>query len=96
MLVVVAYDVNTETVQGRRRLRSVAKECSRYGQRVQNSVFECLVSPSDYLMLKHALKEIMNFEQDSLRFYNLGSTYSAKIERYGRRRHLPFDDLMII
>lgn len=53
MMVVVAYDVNTETPEGKRRLRNVAKTCMKYGQRVQNSVFECSVSPSDYLILKH-------------------------------------------
>ena len=60
MMVVVAYDVNTETPDGKRRLRSVAKTCMKYGQRVQNSVFECSVTPSDYLILKHDLAEIMD------------------------------------
>lgn len=58
MMVVVAYDVSTETPEGRRRLRNVAKICMKYGQRVQNSVFECSVSPSDYLILKHDLAKI--------------------------------------
>ena len=67
MMVVVAYDVSTETPEGRRRLRNVAKICMKYGQRVQNSVFECSVSPSDYLILKHDLAKIMDESQDSLR-----------------------------
>ena len=58
MMVVVAYDVNTESPEGKRRLRNVAKTCMKYGQRVQNSVFECSVSPSDYLILKHDLAEL--------------------------------------
>lgn len=69
MMVVVAYDVNTETPDGKRRLRSVAKTCMKYGQRVQNSVFECSVTPSDYLILKHDLAEIMDEMCDSLRYY---------------------------
>lgn len=96
MLVVVAYDVNTETAEGRKRLRHVAKECMKYGQRVQNSVFECSVTPSDYLLLKHELQVIMNEEKDSLRFYNLGTRYSTKVEHMGRQGHIPFDDVMMI
>lgn len=96
MMVVVAYDVNTETVAGRRRLRNVAKTCMKYGQRVQNSVFECSVTPSDYLILKHDLAAIMDETLDSLRYYNLGSNYSKKIEYRGRQRHIPVDEVMML
>lgn len=96
MMVVVAYDVNTETPDGKRRLRSVAKTCMKYGQRVQNSVFECSVTPSDYLILKHDLAEIMDEMCDSLRYYNLGSKYASKIEHRGRRRHVPVDGVMML
>ena len=96
MMVVVAYDVNTESPEGKHRLRNVAKTCMKYGQRVQNSVFECSVSPSDYLILKHDLAEIMDESQDSLRYYNLGAKYSSKIEHRGRQRHLPIDDVMML
>ncbi|QOL32841.1 CRISPR-associated endonuclease Cas2 [Bifidobacterium eulemuris] len=96
MMVVVAYDVNTETPEGRKRLRAVAKISAKYGQRVQNSVFECEVSPSDYLMLVHDLVEVMDQERDSLRMYKLGAKHSSKIEQFGRRRHLPVDDVMLI
>ena len=65
MMVVVAYDVSTETPEGKRRLRLVAKTCMKYGQRVQNSVFECSVSPSDYLVLVHDLLKIANIDEDS-------------------------------
>ena len=95
-MVVVAYDVNTETPEGKRRLRNVAKTCMKYGQRVQNSVFECSVSPSDYLFLKLDLAEIMDESQDSLRYYNLGAKYSSKIEHRGKQRHLPIDDVMML
>ena len=70
-MVVVAYDVSTETPEGKRRLRLVAKTCMKYGQRVQNSVFECSVSPSDYLVLVHDLLKIANADEDSLCFINL-------------------------
>ncbi|MCI1659701.1 MAG: CRISPR-associated endonuclease Cas2 [Bifidobacterium psychraerophilum] len=96
MLVVVTYDVNTATPQGRRRLRLVAKTCKKYGQRVQNSVFECSVTPSDYLLLKHDLQELAELESDSLRFYNLGANYSNRIEQVGLQRHLPSDDIMMV
>ncbi|NMM99232.1 CRISPR-associated endonuclease Cas2 [Bifidobacterium olomucense] len=96
MMVVVAYDVNTETASGRRRLRLVSKACMKYGQRVQNSVFECSVSPSDYLQLRHELDDIIDMESDSLRFYNLGAKYADRIENVGKQRHLPVDDVMLI
>ena len=96
MMVVVAYDVNTETPDGKRRLRSVAKTCMKYGQRVQNSVFECSVTPSDYLILKHDLAEIMDEMCDSLRYYNLGSKYASKIEHRGGQRHVPVDGVMML
>ena len=67
MMVVVAYDVNTETTAGKRRLRNVAKTCMKYGQRVQNSVFECSVTSSDYLTLVNEVMKIMDQEKDSLR-----------------------------
>jgi CRISPR-associated protein Cas2 len=96
MMVVVVYDVKTETPQGRRRLRLVAKACIKFGQRVQNSVFECLVSPSDLLILKSELTQIIDPEQDSLRFYNLGAKYSNRIDYIGRVRHLPMDEVMMV
>ena len=85
MLVLVTYDVNTETAEGRKRLRQIAKQCVNYGQRVQNSVFECKVNASQYLELKAKLCEIMDEKMDSLRFYKLGEAYSKKIEHFGTR-----------
>lgn len=96
MMIVVAYDVNTETAAGKRRLRQVAKACMKYGQRVQNSVFECAVSPSDYVLLRHELNRIIDEDHDSLRFYHLGAKYSDRIEHVGRQRHVPDDDVMMV
>ena len=78
MLVVITYDVNTETAAGRKRLRQIAKQCVNYGQRVQNSVFECLLDPAQCRMLQAKLLSIMDEELDSLRFYYLGSRYEQK------------------
>ncbi|MBD5538694.1 MAG: CRISPR-associated endonuclease Cas2 [Desulfovibrio sp.] len=83
MLVLITYDVNTETAAGRKRLRKIAKQCVNYGQRVQNSVFECLVDAAQYRLLQHKLCEIMDPEFDSLRFYSLGNHYEKKIEHFG-------------
>lgn len=84
MMVLVTYDVNTEDPSGVKRLRKVAKTCVNYGQRVQNSVFECLVEPAQYIELKHALKRIIDDERDSLRFYHLGANWDRRIETMGK------------
>ena len=84
MLVVITYDVNTETAAGRKRLRQIAKQCVNYGQRVQNSVFECLLDPAQCRMLQAKLLYIMDEELDSLRFYYLGNRYEQKIQHFGR------------
>ena len=84
MLVVITYDVNTEDAAGQRRLRRIAKECVNYGQRVQNSVFECLLDAAQCRMLQAKLCSIMDAEKDSLRFYYLGNQYEKKIEHFGR------------
>lgn len=85
MLVLITYDVNTEDSGGRRRLRKIAKECVNYGQRVQNSVFECLVDPAQCSKLQHSLCSIIDDERDSLRFYYLGDKYQTRIEHFGSR-----------
>lgn len=84
MLVLVTYDVSTEDSTGKRRLRNVARACINKGQRVQNSVFECLLDPGEYTQLKHELERIIDVEKDSLRFYRLGKNYAGKIETLGR------------
>lgn len=83
MMVLITYDVNTETSEGRRRLRQVAKVCQNYGQRVQNSVFECLLDPAQLKLVQNELLNIMDTDSDSLRFYNLGNNYSNRIEQFG-------------
>ncbi len=83
MLVLITYDVNTEDGKGKARLRKVAKQCVNHGQRVQNSVFECILDPAQCKLLKAQLLEIVDLEKDSLRFYYLGNHYQKKIEHYG-------------
>ena len=85
MLILVTYDVNTQDAAGRRRLNKIAKICLKYGQRVQNSVFECLVEPHDYTFLQNELLKIADLTKDSLRFYNLGAKYNTKIEHSGTK-----------
>ena len=84
MLVLITYDVNPEDSGGRKRLRQIAKQCVNYGQRVQNSVFECLLDAAQCRMLQAKLVSIMDEELDSLRFYYLGNQYEQKIQHFGR------------
>ncbi|HTG39369.1 CRISPR-associated endonuclease Cas2 [Sphingomonas sp.] len=88
MLMLVTYDVSTETAAGRRRLRRVARTCLDFGQRVQNSVFECEVDPSQWAMLRAALLQEVDPAEDSLRFYALGAKGRARIEHVGAKRAL--------
>lgn len=85
MMVVVAYDVKTETEAGRRRLRRVAKVCENRGQRVQNSVFECLVDAAQWVQLRAALAREVDADDDSLRFYFLGDNWKRRIEHVGSK-----------
>lgn len=85
MLVLITYDVSTETKAGKKRLRRVAKACKNYGQRVQFSVFECLVDPGQWAALRGRLLTEINEEQDSLRFYFLGSNWKRRIEHIGAK-----------
>lgn len=96
MLVLVTYDVETSTAGGRSRLRKVAKQCVNYGQRVQNSVFECLVEPAQFAELKHRLESIIDTEKDSLRFYMLGSKWESKIEHVGAKESYNPEEPMIL
>lgn len=85
MLVLVTYDVNTESAEGRKRLRHVAKACENVGQRVQKSVFECLVDPAQWAALRLRLIDEIDDQQDSLRFYFLGSNWKRRIEHVGAK-----------
>ena len=89
MLVLITYDVNVETSDGRRRLRNIAKTCLDYGVRVQNSVFECEVEPGQFVVLKETLLEIFDPSLDSLRFYFLGKQGRQRVEHVGAK---PADD----
>lgn len=96
MLVLITYDVSTQDAAGRKRLRKVAKECVNYGQRVQNSVFECILDASQLLLLKDSLVSMINKEEDSLRFYYLGNKYKTKVEHFGiKTSYEPEGTLMI-
>lgn len=96
MLVLITYDVNTETAAGRKRLRKVAKQCTNYGRRVQNSVFECILDNAQCLALKAILTDIIDDSVDSLRFYYLGNKYRTKVEHIGVDRGIVADDTLIL
>ena len=96
MLVVITYDVNTMTVAGEKRLRRVAKLCERYGVRVQNSVFECILNEAQYVLLKHQLCEMIDADKDSLRFYNLGNKYQNKTEHFGAKASYEAEGLLLL
>ena len=83
MMVLITYDVNTETNEGKRRLRQVAKQCVNYGQRVQNSVFECSLDSAQFVKLQALLCGIIDQKKDSLRFYSLGNHYENKVQHFG-------------
>ena len=85
MLVLVSYDVSTRDEAGRRRLRRVARLCEDRGQRVQNSVFECLVDPAQWVVLRDALQSLADPKQDSLRYYFLGSEWKRRVEHFGAK-----------
>lgn len=91
MLMLVTYDVSTEDVAGRRRLRRVAKACQDLGQRVQNSVFECEVDPAQWATLRSALIDEIDPSKDSLRFYRLGADGKRKVEHIGAKPVLDLD-----
>lgn len=85
MMVLVTYDVSTSTAEGAARLRRIAKACQDYGQRVQYSVFECLVDPAQWTRLRHRLESIIDPETDSLRYYHLGANWRHRVEHVGAK-----------
>ena len=96
MLVLITYDVNTETVSGKKRLRKVAKQCENYGRRVQNSVFECILDQAQSVVLKQSLIDIIDEKVDSLRFYYLGNKYQTKVEHVGVEHGIAVDQPLIL
>ena len=95
MMVLITYDVETTDAEGRKRLRKVAKQCVNFGQRVQNSVFECSIDPTQFATLKHRLVDIIDKEKDSLRFYFLGNSWRSKVEHIGVKPSYDPEGLML-
>ena len=96
MLVIITYDVNTEDRAGRTRLRKIAAQCMNYGQRVQNSVFECFLDASQCRNLQAKLCSIIDAEKDSLRLYYLGDNYRNKIQHFGCKKSYMPEDVLIV
>ena len=96
MLVLITYDVATSSIGGSKRLRHVAKKCVDNGQRVQNSVFECVVDPQHFELLRHSLLKIADLEKDSIRFYFLGSNWQNKVEHYGTKEIVNIEEPIVL
>lgn len=82
-MLLITYDVNTQTSYGRKRLRKIARICCNYGHRVQNSVFECDLDNAQYVTVRAKMLEVIDDKEDNLRIYNLGNKYNKKIEVFG-------------
>lgn len=95
MFVLVTYDVATTTKEGRKRLRQVSKACVSFGQRVQNSVFECQIDPTQFARLRLRLLDLYKPEEDSLRFYFLGSNWRHRVEHHGAKPSVDLEDTLI-
>jgi CRISPR-associated protein Cas2 len=96
MMVLITYDVETTSPGGKKRLRLVAKQCVNFGQRVQNSVFECLLDPAQFSELKHRLESIADKDHDSLRFYRLGNNWKNRVDHFGAKEAYDPEGTMII
>ncbi len=96
MFILVTYDVNITSLYGAKRLRNVARACLNYGKRVQNSVFECILTEAQYVVLKHRINSIIDTEQDSVRFYILGKNWKRKVETLGKDIGIDFTGELII
>lgn len=95
-MVLITYDVSVTTDSGKRRLRRVAKQCVNYGQRVQNSVFECLLDPAQFAELKHRLESIIDQETDSVRYYFLGKNWQPRVEHVGAKSGYDPEGILMI
>lgn len=96
MMVLITYDVNTETDGGKKRLNKVAKQCKNYGQRVQNSVFECLIDPTQFAELKNKLENIADPETDSIRYYFLGDNWKRRVEHFGAKSAYDPEGILLV
>jgi CRISPR-associated protein Cas2 len=95
MMVLITYDVSTESEGGKRRLRRVARACRDFGQRVQYSVFECHVDPAQWVKLKDRLVKEIDAEKDSLRFYHLGANWKRRVDHVGSKPVLDLDGPLV-
>ena len=95
MMVLVSYDVRIDNLSGKKRLRRISKLCSNWGQRVQYSVFECLIEPAQWVLLKQELVSSINQEKDSLRFYYLGNNWKRRFEHVGAKEVLDPEGTLI-
>jgi CRISPR-associated protein Cas2 len=95
-MVLITYDVSTTTPEGRRRLQLVARQCVNYGQRVQNSVFECILEPAKFAELRHRLESIVDEETDSLRYYFLGKNWKNRVEHFGAKKAYDPEGLLVV
>ena len=96
VLILITYDVNTTTPEGKRRLRQVAKKCVAHGTRVQNSVFECVLDNTQYKLLKSELEKMIDPHKDSLRFYTLGNNYQNKVVHVGAKATYEIEGELIL
>ena len=96
MFILITYDVNITSPHGAKRLRNVAKECQNYGKRVQNSVFECLVDGTQFVMIKKQLLDIIDQEKDSVRYYILGDNYRNRVEHVGKKNGIDMSGTLMI
>lgn len=96
MYILIAYDVTTIDKAGKTRLRKVAKTCLDYGQRVQNSVFECLVDPGQMVEFRDKLLKIIDSSTDSIRIYHLGRNWQRKVEHHGKNDDYDITDTLIL
>jgi len=96
MFILVSYDVATSTDGGQRRLRRVAKACLDYGQRVQYSVFECIINPAQWVVLRQRLIKEIDLKKDSLRFYFLGSNWRRRVEHIGAKKTIDQEGALIV
>lgn len=96
MMILITYDVNTQKASGQKRLRRVAKICVNYGQRVQNSVFECVLDNAKLSQVRNALLKVIDLKEDTLRLYHLGNNYKEKVEHYGIRPSYDAEGVIVI
>jgi CRISPR-associated protein Cas2 len=96
MMILITYDVNTETAAGKKRLAKMAKKCTNYGQRVQNSVFECVIDRAMFTQMQEQLEKIMDKDRDSLRFYFLGDDWKTRVYHVGAKKSMDLEGTLIL